>query len=292
MFSLDGALLFCTDTFNGTRAYDARSGHQIRAFQTPAPAASTLARASTGAAIAAGHPDGSISLWDSETGALMRMIQGHAGANTALCFASDDRILAAGGRDGTIELWHTATGELAGLLPQQAGWIDCISANPNGTIIATACAGGDHAIKLWDTATYGFRGELVGHSDDVECLAFSADSVLLASGSVDQWLRIWDVASGATRLAFRYTHDICGVAFQPNKAIVATAVFGDDELVHLLDIEHDRVLPGIEGPFGHPTGVVISPDGSLMAVSGIVVGEELVVFDLNAPWPDRVRKWA
>ncbi|KAF3230318.1 hypothetical protein TWF191_010204 [Orbilia oligospora] len=49
---------------------------------------------------------------------------------------------------------------------------------------------------------------LEGHTDSVESLAFSANGGLLASGSRDYTIRIWDVATGAVLHVFRGHQDV------------------------------------------------------------------------------------
>src|SRR5262249_11747074 len=49
---------------------------------------------------------------------------------------------------------------------------------------------------LWDRVTGKRLQELVGHQNQVYCLAFTPDNKTLVSGSIDQTIRFWDVATG------------------------------------------------------------------------------------------------
>ena len=49
------------------------------------------------------------------------------------------------------------------------------------------------AIRLWNVATGENIHTFWGHTTDVQSLAFSPDSTLLASGSVDGTILLWDV---------------------------------------------------------------------------------------------------
>lgn len=63
---------------------------------------------------------------------------------------------------------------------------------------AEACAYGIHAaadatIKIWDTKSGRLEHTLEGHLAGISTIAWSPDSTLLASGSDDKSIRLWDV---------------------------------------------------------------------------------------------------
>jgi WD40 repeat protein len=56
--------------------------------------------------------------------------------------------------------------------------------------------GGSDSITLWDTATWQPVTNLDSHTDYVGSVAFNSDGSLLATGSSDGTIYVWDVASG------------------------------------------------------------------------------------------------
>ncbi len=63
-------------------------------------------------------------------------------------------------------------------------------------------------LATWTTARHGrpaARSLLKGHTDVVRCVGFSPDGELLASGSYDASVRLWEVASGRERALFAGT---------------------------------------------------------------------------------------
>jgi WD40 repeat protein len=78
--------------------------------------------------------------------------------------------------------------------------------------------------------------KLEGHTDEVKSVALSADGRYAASGSVDQSLRIWDLAAGKEDKALRgHSKQIWSVLFHPNGRQVFSASW--DATARLWDIK-------------------------------------------------------
>ena len=64
---------------------------------------------------------------------------------------------------------------------------------------------GGTSFKLWDTMTGQHRSTFDGHKGRVMDVAFSADGKLIASGSFETTVKLWDFATGdATDLRGTY----------------------------------------------------------------------------------------
>ena len=105
---------------------------------------------------------------------------------------------------------------------------------------------------------------LTGHTNWVCGVAFSPDGRLLAGGSDDETVRLWDPATAKHRRTLTgHTNWVRGVAFSPDGRLLASG--SDDETVRLWDPatgEHRRTLTGHTN---WVRGVAFSPDGQLLA---------------------------
>src|SRR5205807_8569903 len=76
-----------------------------------------------------------------------------------------------------------------------------------------------------------------GHTDEVKCVGLSSDGRYAVSGSHDQTVRIWDLASGKEEKVLRgHTKQVWGVAFLPNNRQVLSVSW--DASARLWDIKN------------------------------------------------------
>ena len=115
-----------------------------------------------------------------------------------------------------------------------------------------------------------------GHTNFVMSVAFSPDGDTLASGSVDNTVRLWSVASRATLATLSgHTGAVFSVAFSPDGATLASG--SDDKSVRLWSVASRATVATLSGHTADVWSVAFSPDGATLAYGS---------------WDDTVRLWS
>jgi WD40 repeat protein/energy-coupling factor transporter ATP-binding protein EcfA2 len=124
---------------------------------------------------------------------------------------------------------------------------------------------------------------LRGHDDIVNGMAFSPNGNMLASGSLDRTLRLWDVA---TRQPLGppltgHANGLLGVAFSPDGKTLASG--SDDNTIILWDVATHQRLSTLKGHTDSVWNVAFSPDGTTLASGS--ADQTIILWDVTTHQP-------
>jgi WD40 repeat protein len=154
---------------------------------------------------------GKIVVWDFRSNEVVATLDGVAGLPYSVAWSPDGREIVAGFNIDILGIWNVATGTLVrwlnGDIKQHTGmgYVD-VDWSPDGIYIGAAygkpaflrncgrCSYGvPGRVVLWDAGLGSRVSRFAAHSSEVQAVAFSPDSRLLASGSLDGSIILWDV---------------------------------------------------------------------------------------------------
>ena len=189
-----------------------------------------------------------VHLWDSVKGIPIRQLTKRLDAPLSVAFSPDGHTLASGSRNGSVQLWNVPKQQLITALPAPPllrygswGWhpwrVESVAFSPNGKVLATV---GYEQIYLWErvpqqselqtssTVLWCQKAILTGHTSYIYSIAFSPDGNLIASGSADRTVRLFDVENGQhKRTLIGHVGTIFGVVFSPDGKTLASGGFDD-----------------------------------------------------------------
>lgn len=260
------------------RIWDAKDFREISVFDRNVHTApiTCLAWHPNGNILATGSADNTTCLWDVGSATRVKTLREHFGWVLGCNFAPDRTMLATASWDRTVRLWDPNTGELLSTLRGHTKAVWTCKFYPVGhTSALLASAGEDSTCRLWDTRSRKVALTLSGaHLDSIYCLDWSNDGTMIATGSVDKSVALWDPKAGkALKVLQGHTDTVKSLHFMPNEKTLSHILASAGGYSAILWHTKTNISPLMAEITPHEVGreveaVGISPDGKLLATGG------------------------
>lgn len=179
-----------------------------------------------------------------------------------------------------IAIVHVATGRVKARLEGKADAVTCFAVSQDGQLVVSAAR--SLLLKTWDisnlttsdTDSHSTESPNAlelrswkGHEAPVLAMDFDATSTLVASGSADSTVRVWDARAGYATHAFKgHRGLVTSIAFSPDKKEWWTLFSGaEDGQIRVWDLKSKNCKAILESHVSVVRGLVPLPDGKLLS---------------------------
>ncbi len=227
-------------------------------------AVGTVAYTDDGRSIVTTGDDGTLKIWSAASGGLSRSFSLEDGPATA--FALNGTRALTGHADGRVMLWDLDRGDKPQSFKRNEAniWAVTFAGETN----RFAASSHDWKVALWDANTKaGPLHVFEGHESAAQAVAYAPKGRLLASGSADRTVKLWNLETLDLERTYRGHKDfVTALAFSPDGKMLAAASL--DGSIKLWSTSSNRLFRTLTGHKGRITGLAFSPSGEALASAG------------------------
>lgn len=230
-FSPDGAIVASASPFGTIKLWDRHVEQPLQSVQSLRghySRVTAIAYSALGNVIASASWDGMIMLWDKGTGRLKQTFGSHEDCVKSIAFNHEGTRLVTLSMSPSrlVRVWDTLKGQCLVSLPNptdQMFQFDDESALVMSRDGKWLAATSYTQIKLWNLITGQLRC-LDHHKGNISSLAFSPAGLELASGSLDNTIKLWDVALGVC-IGTLVGHEspVHAIAYSPDRKCIVSS---------------------------------------------------------------------
>ncbi|UYV76221.1 SNRNP40 [Cordylochernes scorpioides] len=188
------------------------------------------------------------------------LLSGHQGEVYCGKFHPDGTLLATAGFERQIFMWNTyGECENFAVLSGHTGAILDLNFSTDGSVMFSAST--DKTVGLWDTETGMRLKRLKGHSSYINCChPTRRGPTLVASGSDDCTIKLWDTRKRGCVQTFQETYQVTALTFNDTAGQIICG--GIENHLKVWDLRMSGMLYKMPGHMDTITGLSLSPDGS------------------------------
>ncbi|MEO0407096.1 MAG: WD40 repeat domain-containing protein [Cyanobacteria bacterium P01_A01_bin.135] len=265
------------------RLWNLQTGQCNRVFHGHTQTIYSVAVCPKAPLIASGSYDGTIRLWDLQTGVCLRTIQGWGSPKAcsgdghvvfSVCFSPDGAQVISAHSDGMVKVWQVATGACLHCFTEPSGPVWSVTLSRDGTCLACGCL--DGSLWLWRLsatqagAIANWNGQALSipgaHRGLIGSVALSSDGQVLASGSSDDTLKLWNTTTGDLLHGLQgHQGWVWSVDFVPDAPVVVSGSV--DQSVRFWDVETGRCLKVLRGYYNLVFGLAFVGDRRIVSAN-------------------------